>query len=321
MGKQKNYKLKMEGSHMKPSLFFFHLLLLLFCQEVLKILIISYISIYTFIAAVEYAFRIRYKLTNDQLESAKSKKFLIIGGGFSGLAIGHFFRLMGLNFEIIEKGDSIGGTWFWNKYPGVGCDVVSHLYSYSFFKNPNWSKSFSLGDEILRYMVNFWKFAKLQEKEKYDWIISCIGALTKPSMANFAEMQKFQGEIVHSAEWTGPKLDGKRIALIGTGASSIQILPRLIKDSKAKRVTLFQRTAPFVFPRGQVEFSENWKSAMSFYPLGVLWRWYEYLIREFLYFAVWKNYTGFFNKLMQQKFEKDLKATIKNKTLAQQLTP
>jgi len=259
---------------------------------------------------------------------------------------------MGLNFEIIEKGDSIGGTWFWNKYPGVGCDVVSHLYSYSFFKNPNWSKSFSLGDEILRYMVNFWKFAKLQEKtklqttvenmewsenekkwivqiknknhektEKYDWIISCIGALTKPSIANFAEMQKFLGEIVHSAEWTGPKLDGKRIALIGTGASSIQILPRLIKDSKAKRVTLFQRTAPFVFPRGQVEFSENWKSAMSFYPLGVLWRWYEYLIREFLYFAVWKNYTGFFNKLMQQKFEKDLKATIKNKTLAQQLIP
>ena len=70
-------------------------------------------------------------------------------------------------FKIFKiQGDSIGGTWFWNKYPGVGCDVVSHLYSYSFFKNPNWSKSFSLGDEILSYMVNFWKFAKLQERTK-----------------------------------------------------------------------------------------------------------------------------------------------------------
>ena len=75
---------------------------------------------------------------------------------------------MKLNFQLVEKGPEIGGTWFWNKYPGVGCDVVSHLYSLSFFRNPNWTKSFSLGDEIHSYLKRFWRFARLEENTRLN---------------------------------------------------------------------------------------------------------------------------------------------------------
>ena len=92
--------------------------------------------------------------------SLKHIKFCIVGAGVSGIMCGHFFRLMGVHFDIIEKGSAPGGTWYWNRYPGIGCDVESHLYSLSFYRKSDWSKVFSLGDEIQEYMIAAWKFAK-----------------------------------------------------------------------------------------------------------------------------------------------------------------
>ena len=90
----------------------------------------------------------------------KHIKFCIVGAGVSGIMCGHFFRLMGVQFDIIEKGSAPGGTWYWNRYPGIGCDIESHLYSLSFFRKSDWSRVFSLGDEIQEYMIAAWKFAK-----------------------------------------------------------------------------------------------------------------------------------------------------------------
>ena len=178
-------------------------------------------------------------------------------------------------------GPKVGGTWFWNTYPGVGCDVVSHLYSFSFFRNARWTKSYSLGDEILKYISFFSyyngldKHVELKTKvlstewdknkqkwivhldnigenikkiEEYSWIISGIGGLHIPTRPKFPG--KFSGIELHSAEWDS-RVDfkGKKVALIGTGASSIQLLPKLINEMECQTVTMFQRTAPFIFPR------------------------------------------------------------------------
>jgi cation diffusion facilitator CzcD-associated flavoprotein CzcO len=127
---------------------------------------------------------------------------------------------------------------------------------------------------------------------------------------------------MHSAEWN-PKTDlkGKRVAIVGTGASAIQILPRLINDSDCKSVTLFQRTAPFVYPRDQQIYSDNFKELMGIYPFGIIYRWCQYLLRELLYVFVWKNYTGFCNRFMTGWFERLLANQIKEKTLRKKLTP
>ena len=185
------------------------------------------------------------------------------------------------NNQLNFVGPKVGGTWFWNTYPGVGCDVVSHLYSFSFFRNARWTKSYSLGDEILKY-ISFFSYyngldkhvelktkvlstewdknkqkwivhldnigEKIKKIEEYSWIISGIGGLHIPTRPKFPG--KFSGIELHSAEWDS-RVDfkGKKVALIGTGASSIQLLPKLINEMECQTVTMFQRTAPFIFPR------------------------------------------------------------------------
>mgnify|MGYP000012811402 CR=1 FL=1 len=79
---------------------------------------------------------------------------------------------MGLNFKIIERGPSIGGTWFWNTYPGIGCDVTSHLYSFSYYLNPNWSQTFPLGKEINEYLIRFWHWASLEKYTQFNSDVS-----------------------------------------------------------------------------------------------------------------------------------------------------
>jgi cation diffusion facilitator CzcD-associated flavoprotein CzcO len=343
----KNKKIETTNSNLKLTTAFVALLFCLFLPNVTFIAAGSLAAVCFIIKYIEWTLRIRYGLSFAEQKNASSKRFLIIGGGFSGLCVGHFFRLMKLNFQLVEKGSEIGGTWFWNRYPGVGCDVVSHLYSLSFFRNPNWTKSFSLGDEIHSYLKQFWHFARLEEntrlnttvnsmewsdetnvwkvtidnqEEHFDWVISCIGGLHKPIRPKFSG--HFDGIQVHSAEWNSEiELRGKRVALIGTGASSIQLLPRLVNDHDIKSVTMFQRTAPFVFPRNQVVFSDSFKWLMSIYPFGIMWRWMEYLTRELVFVAILKNYTGFFNKFMRKSFESLVSRTIDDPKLARKLIP
>jgi cation diffusion facilitator CzcD-associated flavoprotein CzcO len=184
---------------------------------------------------------------------------LIVGSGFAGL--GAAIRLLKEgrdDFLVIERGSEVGGTWRDNTYPGAACDVPSHLYSYSFALNPNWSRSFSPQDEIQDYLRDVAVRYRVADKHLFNtdvqlatwdearsrWLVdttngkfscnvlvSAVGALAEPALPDIKGIDSFRGEVFHSARWNhDAKLAGKRVALIGTGASAIQIGPAIVDD-------------------------------------------------------------------------------------------
>ena len=199
---------------------------------------------------------------------------LIVGSGFSGLGAAVRLRKDGRDdFLVIERGGEVGGTWRDNTYPGAACDVPSHLYSYSFELNPEWSRSFSPQDEIQEYLRavaakydvdDYHLFDTEVMLAKWDgtrWLVdttngaftadvlvSAVGALCEPALPDIKGIETFAGEIFHSARWNhDTSLKGKRVALIGTGASAIQIGPAIVDD--VAHLDVYQRTAPWVMPR------------------------------------------------------------------------
>ena len=202
---------------------------------------------------------------------------LVIGSGFSGLAMAHRLRRDGVDdFLILERGDSVGGTWRDNHYPGCSCDVQSHLYSFSFALNPEWSRMFARREEIRDYLercatdigarphlrfganvtgatlneeTGLWEVeVNGAETLRARVVVSCMGGLSNPAYADVPGLEDFQGPSFHSAEWDhDADLAGKRIAVIGTGASAIQFVPQIAPG--AERVHVFQRTAPWVIPK------------------------------------------------------------------------
>ena len=206
----------------------------------------------------------------------KTYKVLIVGCGHSGIVNAVKLREAGINdFLIIEKAERIGGTWRENTYPGCGCDVPSAFYSYSFNLNPNWSYAFSRQGEILSYMDETFEKMQLKDKLKLntevlqaEWsstkrlwmvetnqglfesqfIIFSTGPLTQPLIPDIKGLNEFKGEVFHSAKWNhNYDLNGKRVAVIGTGASAVQFIPEIQKQVKS--LTIFQRTAPWILPR------------------------------------------------------------------------
>ncbi|MBO0879192.1 MAG: NAD(P)/FAD-dependent oxidoreductase [Mycobacterium sp.] len=204
---------------------------------------------------------------------------VIIGTGFSGLGMAIALRRQGVDFVILEKADEIGGTWRDNSYPGCACDVPSHLYSFSFEPKATWSKLFSPQPEILDYLKSvtdkyglrrYIRFDSLVDRAHWDdseyrwhvftesgqeyvtqFLISGAGALHIPRLPDIEGMDEFDGVAFHSAEWNhSVDLTGKRVAVIGTGASAIQIVPELVRDDAGVAgVQLYQRTPPWVVPR------------------------------------------------------------------------
>lgn len=204
---------------------------------------------------------------------------LIVGAGFGGLCAAIKLEEDGeRDFVVIEKGSGVGGTWRDNTYPGAACDVPSQLYSYSFALNPDWSMSFSPQPEIEAYIKKVAEQSGTLDRFVFDtamtaatwdesrqrWlvetegkagkktyaattVIAGPGALSEPKLPDIAGIDTFQGEIFHSAHWNHDvDLTGKRVAVIGTGASAIQIVPEIQK--KAARLDVYQRTAPWVLP-------------------------------------------------------------------------
>jgi cation diffusion facilitator CzcD-associated flavoprotein CzcO len=211
----------------------------------------------------------------------------IIGAGFGGLGAGIRLRRAGLtDFVILERADSVGGTWRDNTYPGCACDVPSHLYSFSFAPNPAWSRSFSPQPEIRQYLDDITERYSLREHVSFgtemiqarwdagaacwrlrtsrgdltaDVLISAAGPLSEPSLPDIAGLETFTGEIFHSARWNHDcDLTGKRVAVVGTGASAIQIVPAI--QPRAGHLTLFQRTPAWVMPRHdhRISSAEKW---------------------------------------------------------------
>lgn len=201
-------------------------------------------------------------------------RVVVIGAGFGGIGASIKLSEQGIDHVILEKLDDVGGTWLSNQYPGCRCDVPSHLYSFSFALNPDWSDSFSLQPEIWRYLKRVAEQHRVIERVRFgckvesarwddeaknwqletsdgpmtaDVLLAAHGFLSEPSIPHFDGIETFTGQVMHSAQWD-PSYDvsGKRVGVIGTGASAVQIVPEVHKQAASLHV--FQRTAAWILP-------------------------------------------------------------------------
>jgi cation diffusion facilitator CzcD-associated flavoprotein CzcO len=201
----------------------------------------------------------------------------VIGAGFSGLGAAIRLRREGIeDFVVLERADEVGGTWQANTYPGCQCDVASHLYSFSFMPNPDWSRGYSKQPEIWEYLrrcadrggvrphlrlgcevidaswdedARRWRIETSTGALTADILIAGPGGLSEPSIPTFPGLESFDGPVFHSAAWDHDvDLRGKRVAVVGTGASAIQIVPAI--QPEVARLDVFQRTPPWIVPHG-----------------------------------------------------------------------
>jgi cation diffusion facilitator CzcD-associated flavoprotein CzcO len=216
-----------------------------------------------------------------------SPRIVIIGAGMAGILTAIKLREAGYrDFVVYEKSDRVGGTWRENTYPGIACDVPAHLYTYSFEPNPNWSSTFATGPEIYAYFENIarkyqvmetirfnegvphcefidgrWRLRTSQGREDVaDVVIAATGVLHHPSTADIPGLETFGGACFHSARWDhSVELRGKRVGVIGTGSTAIQITSALVNE--VARFDLYQRTAQWVMPIENVTYSSAEKAA------------------------------------------------------------
>jgi cation diffusion facilitator CzcD-associated flavoprotein CzcO len=208
-------------------------------------------------------------------DDAQHVRIAIVGSGFAGLGLAIRLKQAGIDdFVVLERADDVGGTWQANTYPGCQCDVPSHLYSFSFAANPNWSRTYSRQPEIWDYLRDITRRYEIGphirfghelkdaawDDERQRWrvetsrgawtaqlLVDATGPLSHPQVPAIKGLDTFEGALFHSAEWDHDHdLDGERVAVIGTGASAIQFVPRIAK--RVAQLHVFQRTAPWILP-------------------------------------------------------------------------
>jgi cyclohexanone monooxygenase len=224
---------------------------------------------------------------------------VVVGAGFAGMYMLHRLRGLGLSARVYEQGDGVGGTWYWNRYPGARCDVESMQYSYSFSEELqqqwDWSERYAPQPEILKYAnhvadrfdlrrdiqfstrvecavfdeaANLWSVTTSQGNTvTARHVILATGCLSNARMPDIKGLKDFKGEVYHTGHWPHHSVDftGKRVAVIGTGSSAIQSVP-VIAD-QASHLTVFQRTANFSIPaRNAALTAEERESFRSRYP-------------------------------------------------------
>ena len=234
---------------------------------------------------------------NADNTSATGKDFdvIIIGAGFAGMYMLHRMREMGLKSIVFEAGDGVGGTWYWNRYPGARCDVESVQYSYQFDKELEqewtWSEKYSPQPEILKYANHVADRFKLRkdirfntritssnyDEKKAEWEVVaeqgetyrsnfCIfatGCLSSYNLPKFEGVEDFSGATYHTGQWPheGVDFSGLRVGVIGTGSSAIQSIPEIAKQ--AKHLTVFQRTANYTIPARNAKLTEDYVRAVK----------------------------------------------------------
>jgi cation diffusion facilitator CzcD-associated flavoprotein CzcO len=273
----------------------------------------------------------------------------IVGTGFSGLGMAVYLKKAGIHsFALLEKAHGVGGTWRENHYPGAACDVPSHLYSFSFEPNPGWTRAYSPQAEILAYLEHCARkydlmkdihFGAEVERASYDeasgkWTVRAKsglvvtarslvlgnGALHLPSMPNIAGRESFEGASFHSARWDHSyDLNGKTVAVIGTGASAIQFVPEIVKQ--VKKLHLFQRTPAWITPKADREISRSEQKLFARVPAAQL------LMRAGIYLRNESFALGFVHsdprvlKIGERMARKHLKDSVADPLLREKLTP
>lgn len=274
---------------------------------------------------------------------------LIIGAGFSGLGMGVALdKAQVPDWLIIERDEEVGGTWWANRYPGCACDVESQLYSFSFELNPQWSHTFARQPEILEYLRAVADKYDLRRRIRFGasatgatfderqgvWTVTtnrgdtirarslacCAGGLSHPTNPTIEGLESFAGKMFHSAKWDhDAPLAGKRVGIIGTGASAIQIVPQIV--DKVGTLNVFQRTPPWIVPRFDRPISAGEKALYAAIPslqwlirAGYYWR------RElFVGPALIKQ--GLLTRLLERMARAHLKKSVQDPELRKKLLP
>jgi len=231
-------------------------------------------------------------MAEGQAAAGRPLRFAIIGAGMSGILSAIKLREAGFSdYTIYEKAERLGGTWRENTYPGICCDVPSHLYSYSFEPNASWSHLYSPGSEIQAYfegvarkhgVENSIRFGteisrceftggrwhletKSGERDVADFVIAATGVLHHPSLPDIAGLGDFAGACFHSARWDHDvPLDGRRIGIVGTGSTAVQIVSALV--DRVAKLELFQRTAQWIMPGVNPAYAEAEKAEFQRNP-------------------------------------------------------
>jgi cation diffusion facilitator CzcD-associated flavoprotein CzcO len=280
--------------------------------------------------------------------SRASLRIGIVGAGFGGIGLAILLKQAGFSaITLLERGASVGGTWRDNTYPGAECDVQSHLYSYSFAPNHAWPARYSGQQQILAYIsetaekfgltphirlnttvasaaydeaANSWQVRTAAgEALEFDIFIPAVGLLSKPVIPPFPGLESFAGARFHSAAWDhGVSIKGKRVIMVGSAASAVQILPTLTRD--AASVEVFQRTPNWLVPRNNGAYP-GWRKFLFRHvpPYRLALRLYLYLYGEFLFDAFRVGTSR--NKMLKDAALKHLDAQVADPALRAKLTP
>ena len=274
---------------------------------------------------------------------------IIIGAGFAGIGMGVALRRQHIDdFVILEKASDVGGVWRDNRYPGAACDVPSHLYSYSFEPNPDWTHVFSRQPEIADYLrhcaskydlLRHLRFGAEVQSARYDeadnlWtvllrdgselhsklLISGVGQLSRPATPKIAGIESFRGHSFHSASWDeNYPLAGKRVAVIGTGASAIQFIPAIAPQ--VERISVFQRSPAWMMHRRDRAYSAFEKRLMHAVPaLTRLYRLGIYLRYEARALA-FTRFKSLMKIAVEWPFRRMLARDVPDAALRAKLTP
>jgi len=272
---------------------------------------------------------------------------IVVGTGFAGLCMGIALKQMGTEqFFLLERANEVGGTWRDNEYPGAACDVPSHLYSLSFFPKADWSRKYPTQPELYAYLkgiatehqlyphIRFnenlisatylegqklWQVTTTQGKYLTRSLIMGTGGLAEPKLPEIPGVESFEGKTFHSARWDHSyDLAGKRVAVIGSGASAIQIVPELVKQ--AGEVTVFQRTPNWIIPRLDRPYTRLEKALFKYVPGA------RRLHRTSIYWGHEARVMGMvIHPALMQAFQKiaefHIKRQVKDQALRQQVTP
>ncbi len=230
----------------------------------------------------------------DSARSARPTdlRVAVIGAGMSGILAAIELERAGFEHVVVyEKGDRVGGTWRENTYPGIACDVPSHFYSYSFALHPDWSHRFAPGGEIQAYFEDIARRYDVERRVRFgrevvrcafedgrwrlrladgatdvaDFVIAATGVLHHPNVPEIPGLASFEGAAFHSARWDHDvELAGKRVGVVGTGSSAIQIVAAVVDD--VARLTLFQRTPQWIAPMENPAYSDAERAGFRLHP-------------------------------------------------------